>query len=475
VRDAGAASAASAPVGELTWDQRAFLVVLGVGLALRLVFLAGTTSTGLEIVDEQHYAQLARSLVAGHGFAFAPGQPTSIRPPLYPVFVAGVWALSGTDSLQAVRACQIGLSVLTALLLYWLARRLFDARVALLAGAGVLLYPSLVVYDYLLLSEVLFTLLLTAFVALCVRSLETGRPSWAVAAGAALGLAALTRSILWLFPLMAGPLVYCVVEGRRSRRLAVAAGLLLGYAAVVTPWAIRNTRLQGTFTVVDTMGGLNLRMGNYEHTPLDRPWDAVSLTGEKSWAHELRQEHPDVSTWSEGRKEKWATRKALGYMAAHPGVTLKRAVIKWADFWGIEREYIAALQHGLYRPPAWFRWSATFAIAGAYVVLVVLASLGVFLAPPGDRRVQWLFLMLIGFVSGLHAIVFGHSRYHVPLVPLLLLYASAAAARRTWGRLGRLPIAAGPVLAVGMFMAIWAREMFVRDAGRIAELLRGTQ
>ena len=28
-------------------------------------------------------------------------------------------------------------------------------------------------------------------------------------------------------------------------------------------------------------------MGNYEHTPDDRMWDAVALTGEKNWSYAL--------------------------------------------------------------------------------------------------------------------------------------------------------------------------------------------
>jgi hypothetical protein len=104
----------------------------------------------------------------------------------------------------------------------------------------------------------------------------------------------------------------------------------------------------------------------------------------------------------------------------------------------------------------------------------LLACLGVFLAPPADRRFHWLCLALIGFVAGVHTIVFGHSRYHTPLVPLLLLYAGAAVAQRSWRHLGKLP-AAGSLLAAGMFLAIWAREILGRDLGRIAELLRGAQ
>ena len=47
---------------------RLFLVVLVLGLLLRLIFLYATQSTGLMILDERHYHQLARNVLHGHGF-----------------------------------------------------------------------------------------------------------------------------------------------------------------------------------------------------------------------------------------------------------------------------------------------------------------------------------------------------------------------------------------------------------------------
>ena len=62
-------------------------------------------------------------------------------------------------------------------------------------------------------------------------------------------------------------LVLFSLHGNWKSRAQLALYLLLGCGLVVAPWAVRNTRLHGVFTVVDTMGGLNLLMGNYAHTP----------------------------------------------------------------------------------------------------------------------------------------------------------------------------------------------------------------
>jgi 4-amino-4-deoxy-L-arabinose transferase-like glycosyltransferase len=456
-----------------TWPSRGpLLLILGVGFLIRLALFYTTRDTGLMIVDEQHYHTLARNLLHGHGFAWEPGLPTSLRPPMYPFFISLVWMVTGTESIQLVRAVQIFLSLINVLVLYRLGDLLFGRRIALLAAAGVCFYPSLLAFNVLLLSEVLFTLFLTLVALGYVVLLKTEESPVAWATGCVLGLAALTRSVLWPFPVVLCPLAFFSIRGSRWRRFRLALYLLLGYAVVVAPWAMRNTRLQGVFTVIDTMGGLNLRMGNYEHTPLNRAWDAITLTGEKSWAHELRQEHPDASTWTEGRKEKWAQRKALMYMLENPSTTIERAVVKFFHFWGLERTIIAGWQQGLYQPPRWFSIVGTLLITAAYVLTMLLASLGFFLAPPLNGRAHLFLVLVVVFISGIHTVVFGHERYHLPLIPLLLLYAAAAVGERSWRWLGQgIRTAAAPAIACIALLFSWGHEVFVVDVHRIKDLL----
>src|SRR5438093_3182459 len=410
----------SAPsVQPLKWSGRLFLGVLVLGLLLRLVCLYATQNTGVMIEDERAYHQLALNVLHGHGFGWKPEKPTSIRPPLYPFFEVLIWKTTGTESLLYVRLAQIGLSLLTVYFLYRLVLLVFDQPIARLAAAGVWLYPSLVAFNFLLLTEVLFTCLLTLVALGYVTLLRTEKAAAAWGTGSALGLAALTRSILWPFPIVLCPLAFFTLHGNWKSRAQLAMYLLLGYVLVVAPWAVRNTRLQGVFTVVDTMGGLNLLMGNYAHTPLNRTWDAVSLTGEKSWSADLPSAPPDGSRWTEGRKEKWAARQAVTYMLAHPALTLQRAAIKCANFWGLERVIIAGWMEGFYHPPQWFAVLGAVAITLAYTLTMLLASLGFFLTLSANRMAHFFLVSVIVFVCGVHTVVFGHERYHLPLIPFL--------------------------------------------------------
>ena len=177
-------------------------LIIGVALVVRLAALWASAGMELQIVDEQHYHQLATSLARGDGFAWGPSRPTSLRPPLYPALIAGIWRVTGSDSLQAVRGVQVVLALTSIWLLYLLGARLFDRVTAATAALAFALYPSLLFSGVLILTEVLFLALLLA--SLYLQSSSSNRPSWGVAlgTGVAFGLAALTRSVLWPFLLV---------------------------------------------------------------------------------------------------------------------------------------------------------------------------------------------------------------------------------------------------------------------------------
>jgi 4-amino-4-deoxy-L-arabinose transferase-like glycosyltransferase len=454
-------------------SQRLGIILLA-ALAVRLVILAMTPHLGTRIVDEQHYHVLATSLVEGRGLASASG-PTSLRPPLYPALVAGLWSVTGSRSLQAVRAAQMLLGLATAALAFWIGRRLYDDGAGLVAAGIVAFYPALLLANTLVLTETLFTLLLTAFVASLVGLVQAPRPALALLAGVLLGLSALTRSVVWPFPGVLLPVLAWMLPTSLARRLACCVLLLAGFAALVGPWAVRNTRLQGVPVVIDTIGGMNLRMGNYEFTPHDRIWDAVSERGARSWIVGLPAHPPGGGEWTEGQKERWARDQAVAFMRQHPGLTMWRAVIKFSDFWALDRDYAAAIQRGLFHPPAWAAVMVTAAMTVAFPVVLILAIIGASLTPPADWRSHLVLILLVLVVTALHTVVFGHPRYRLPLMPLLAVYAGAAVSARGWQRL-RLGWRDSllPAVLIVTLAAIWITQFFIRDWPHVQRLLGGS-
>jgi 4-amino-4-deoxy-L-arabinose transferase-like glycosyltransferase len=434
--------------------------ILAAGLILRLILLWRFDGMDLRVWDERDYDVLAANLVRYGEYAFEPGTPTSLRPPLYPAMVAGIYKVAGVGNYQAVRLVQIGLGLATAAVVYMIGRGAYGPRAGLIAAAICCFYPSLVGATNLVLTETLFTLLVCLLVLWFQRYLSSERRGWLFAAGVTLGLAALTRSVLWLFPPLA--FLYLLFLGRERTwlgRLASATTLVLAFCVTLAPWTIRNTLLQKTFTTVDVMGGRNVMMGNYEHTLEDRPWATIELKGETAW-HSVLAENQSLKGKTQGQIDKLAMRYAIDYVLSHPVQTIRRSTAKFFHFWQLERELIAGAQTGLwgnFGKPAILGMAAV--ILGAYVVTMAAGIFGVWLRPM-DWRLHVLLLLLIAFVTGLHALAFGHSRYHLPLMPLVILYAAGAIDqwRRLAGRWKSFGFAAA-VACLLVLGASWALEI----------------
>lgn len=470
---------APAPPPARPWLRAHPLVwILLAGLAVRAVLWIWFAGEPLHPGDELEYNELAVNLVQ-RGEYVLEGQVSSMRPPLYPAFVAAVYACCGLANYQAVRALQAAVALATVALVFLLGRRLYGRRTGLWAAGLYCFYPSMLGQANLLLSETLFTFWLVLACLAVARSLQRESIGWLAAAGVVIGLAALSRSILWLFPPVLAVYVLCAWKTGFGRRAAAACLMVAAFAATIAPWSIRCSRLEGTFVAIDVMGGRNFMMGNYEHTPLDRMWDVISLPDEpaadaKPWYRVLAGEHPGFGHLTQGQRDKLAMRRGLRYVAEHPGQTAVRSVVRFFNFWQLERSLVAGMGRGWFgEPPLWAVLPLTALIFGAYAAAMIAGIFGAVMVAPADRRLWWLLLLVMAYVCGLHTLVFAHSRYHLPLMPLVLVFSSAALVhcgaiwRRRRTRRFRIAAALSLVLAGG-----WAWEIVAVDFQRFMKILR---
>jgi 4-amino-4-deoxy-L-arabinose transferase-like glycosyltransferase len=436
-----------------------------VGALIRGGLLAWIGGLQPTIVDEQHYLELANSLLDGRGYAWSDGQPTSIRPPLYPAFVAGVWTVTGTRSLLAVRLVQAMLALVCIWFVFRLASDLFDEKTGGIAALGFSLYPSWLYANTTLLTETLFTLLLLLAVWFVHRAVIEKAPLKMAFAGGCCGLASLTRSVLWPFPVLAVPVLWVSTHGSWKRKIVAVLMFTVAHVLVLAPWSLRNTRVQGVFTVVDTMSGFNLWMANSDATPDDRIWAAVSQGGQEAFSRGIRREFPR-GTLTEGQKDKWGRAAAFKYMLEHPMTTLRRSVRKFADFWGLERELVATVAQGG-GPPLAAALAAGLTLA-AYPLVMMLAVVGAWSTEKRAWPTHAFILALVVLITGVHTIVFGHSRYRLPLMAFGSIYAAAAIEQRSWRRiLHNRAMLIGAGLSIALLLVIWAEELLVRDFDRV--------
>jgi 4-amino-4-deoxy-L-arabinose transferase-like glycosyltransferase len=296
--------------------------------------------------DAEDYQGLATRLVTTGAYSNAGGQLISLRPPLYPALVAVTYQFAGIQNDGAVRAVQALVSLLTVLLVYRIGILVYSRRIALWAAGINCFYPAVLAYSNVLLSETWFTFFAIAFAWLVLEAIHREKLALLLAAGLALGLAALTRSIMLLFVPFLAMYLFWAWPGAWSRRAVAAISPVFVFALVISPWAIRNTRLQETLTIIDVMGGRNAMMGNYEYTPTERSWATISdVGGERAWHNVLNQKWVGPRAGTQGQLDKRALAHAIGYVLANPGITLKRDMVKFFNFWQLERTFLAAARN----------------------------------------------------------------------------------------------------------------------------------
>jgi len=157
----------------------------------------------------------------------------------------------------------------------------------------------------------------------------------------------------------------------------------------------------------------------------------VGVGGEQAWYAVLAREYSEFFSLTQGQRDKLAMKRGVKFIAAHPLLTLKRSVIKFFNFWQLEREVPAGLSRGYWGnlPPVAV-WAIALLICASYAGGIWAAIFGAVMASASDRQTYVFILLVTGLVCAVHTIVFGHSRYHLPLMPLLLIFAAAAVVYR---------------------------------------------
>jgi 4-amino-4-deoxy-L-arabinose transferase-like glycosyltransferase len=299
------------------------LAVVVLATAARAAMLLGTLHFTL-FGDPEDYQRHAVSIAIGHGFAptaiASAGTPSAFRPPGYPLTLGGLYAVVGVHP-QAGRALSALLGVVTVVLIAYLGRAVWGRRTGLVAGGIAAVFPPLVALNASLLSEALFLPLELAFaLTLVMLARHPDRTRWALAAGAACALAALTRAVADAWMLIAlAVILTAAVPGARKWRSAAAA--IAAFVIVLVPWTIRNAAVLHALVPISTESGYTLA-GQYNPVAgADNQYQAVwrdplEVSSIRAKVVPLYRRPGGVN---EAQLDHALRNAGLDYLGAHPG------------------------------------------------------------------------------------------------------------------------------------------------------------
>ncbi|MCE9647442.1 MAG: glycosyltransferase family 39 protein [Chloroflexi bacterium] len=452
-----------------------------------------TRGLGIGLDDMFQYDMLARSLASGHGYrwyarvdldrlksyvnfdlssaqGYDPkyGLYTSFRAPLYPVFLAFVYLLSGmgfTRFLAARLVQAVFLGAPLAPLTYFTALHFFSSsglseqgygeKTAVIAAWLVACYPTLLVYPLGLGTENLFFVLLLASILLLLINIRKPAFMLLPVSGALLGLTTLTRSVILPFA-GAAILFLFYLHGKK----AVWAGIAL--ILVITPWVIRNSLLHDRLTGVETSLGYNLYLGYHPNG-----------NGSFVFGPSL-----DLLTiMDDARRDEIGTQKAIGFIKQQPGRFIPLAIERLRFFFGLEKRVLMYFYSnnliGYLPKPALLTLAAILLLP--FVVISVSAVLGLPLLKWDAQTI--LFLLLFVFYLLPHVFILSEDRFHLALVPFLAILAARSwiggfqeLRTRWYASNSRKWLVALSLLCVCLLLLNWGTEL-ARDADKIKILL----
>ncbi len=427
-------------------SRRDGLVLAGIALAIRILLLATTAGDPvfqIPMLDAEYLVGWARQVAAGDFFA-SPEGTAYFRTPLYAWFLAGAFRLPG-DDLVTARILQAVLGTVTTVLVASIAARRFGRIAAWATGLlAALAWPLLHYGRELLISSVVVFLVAALLVVWDRATPRSANGRW-LAIGALVAACALAWGSLAivLFPALA----LAALEEAPSARVRVqrAALVVLGFALLVAPIAIRNKSASGDWVLLASQGGINLWIGNNPEA------DGMSarLPGFSSWRNEdvdaaLAREHGRRLRPAE--QDRVFRAKAFDFMRTQPvdaARLLAKKVYLFAQGYEIrnDRDLDSLRERSaiLNLPLPDFGWVGPLALAG-----IVFTR----------RRWRELTPLLATAVSIAFAVVlfFVCARYRMAVWPALLPFAGAAVAALAErglspaGRAARVALVAGLVV-----------------------------
>ena len=424
-----------------------------------LVLLAIAVRAAAVLILQSHHVprstyehgEIAANLLAGHGFSvrfLGARGPTSQQAPIYPALVALAYAVGGTETSAALLTLELAQAILGGLLVLGvlhLAREVAPHQRAVNVAAGLIaaLHPTLVYAATHVQVSLLGATLLTWTLVCAFRTGASGGSASALTTGALLAAVTLCDPILALGGTGA---LWAIVQGRsaqgRSRAQAtrLAALVVLTAAAGVAPWIVRNALVHGELVVIKSTFGYAFWQGN---CALSEGTDKVV----RASVEQVLDEGKSQSGLASLNRRLWAARHEAGYI---DDIALTREDLKLlGSVSEPERSRILfrrAIDELRDRPGRYwqlclrrFRYFWLFDVTNpktrvwvyrvSHLALTMAALLGLGLATSDVRGRLWPTIVTVLLIALFHTLTIVSARFHIPLEPLLAVWAGAGLSR----------------------------------------------
>jgi 4-amino-4-deoxy-L-arabinose transferase-like glycosyltransferase len=305
------------------------ILVLAVLIRIPIAVLMGDQITVLPgIQDQVSYDALARSLLDGRGYSFTEkwypftpaDTPTAHWSFLYPLYLAGVYAVTGHHPLAARLLQAVVGGALLCLLVYRIGRRVANEETGLVGAGLAAVYGYFVYYNAALMTETFFIVLILLALHLSLEIKESPTLLRWIGLGISLGLAGLLRQTILLFIPFLLFWLFLELRNRVTHWSHFSIPLVITLL-LIAPWTLRNYLVYREFLLLNSNAGYALFASNNPNLATDWNNDVVvvPVPGE-------------LQGQNEAQLDRALTRRAVEFIRADPERYLRLTLDKTLEF-----------------------------------------------------------------------------------------------------------------------------------------------
>lgn len=361
------------------WVGITLMLILLIGFILRIGFaIEGPIRN--PSADARNYDAMARQFLDKGFLGYNSDKPNAKVPPVYPLFLAGIYKAFGYSNespLAAVRIIQAILGTLSILIIFFIGTHTVNDRVGVLSAFFYALYPPYVQSVSLVLTEVIYTFLFLLYFLIQLKALKSKNKWVSIAAGIVFALAVLTRPML--FPLFIVPFIYewFVTKDKKIFRSFIYT--LAAMVVTMMPWWIRNNITFGKVILLSSGSGNPMYAGAFPHM---QGWTYVP----------------------EDKQFESAVKAVINGFLTQP--------ITYLKWFTIEKIFI------MFKKP-WYDHYLLRAILNMHYFIAIIGSIGIPLAIV-EKKIRYISLYII-LLLGIQLAFLPEARYLYPILPFFMI------------------------------------------------------
>ena len=392
-------------------NNQLLILILAVAILIRIpvaLYMGDQVIVLPGIQDQVSYDALARSLLDGRGYSFTKNwypftpanTPTSHWSFLYPLYLAGIYAITGYHPLVARLIQGVIGGALISLLIYLIGRRVVNEDTGLVGAGLAAVYGYFIYYNVALMTETFSIVLVLLTLYLSIELKENPTPMRWVGLGFSFGLAALLRqTVLLIVPFL---LLWLFWELKKAGiRWWYITPSIVVIILMIAPWTIRNYLVYHQFLLLNSNAGYAFYASNNPDLGTDWRNDLVVVPVPK-----------DLAGQNEAQLDRALTKKAFDFILADPKRYLwlnLNKTLEYFRFWPTsESSRISnlnrVLSFGLYLP-------------------FMLLGLGFSMSRWRNFIPLYLFIVIH---TGIHLLSWPSPRYRLPVDAVLMVFAGIA-------------------------------------------------